>query len=77
MDEVQSAELVNSRLPRHTYLLTYSQADLTKFPTRKGFGKYIKKNILAVAMGKLKSTIRHVLRRNIKMEEFIIMLPRS
>ena len=28
--------------PRRTYLVTYSQADLNKFPTRKSFGKCIK-----------------------------------
>ena len=27
-----------------TYLVTYSLADLTNFPTRKGFGKCIKKH---------------------------------
>ena len=44
MDEFQSTQLVNSRLPRRTYLVTYSQVDLTKLPTRKGFGKCIKKH---------------------------------
>ena len=32
----------NSLLPRRTYLITYSQADLLKFPSREEFGKYIK-----------------------------------
>ena len=53
MDEFQSTQLVNSRLPRRTYLVTYSKADLTKFPTRKGFGKYIKKNFNS-SSGKVK-----------------------
>ena len=44
MDEFQNTQLVNSRLPRRTYLVTYSQADIRKFPTRKGFGKCIKKH---------------------------------
>ena len=44
MDEFQSTQTVNSKPPRHTYLVTYSQADLTKFPTRKGFRKCIKKH---------------------------------
>ena len=44
MDEFQSTQLVNSRLPRRTYLVTYSQANLTKFLTRKEFGKCIKKD---------------------------------
>ena len=44
MDEFQSTQLVNSRLPRRTYLVTYSQANLTKFPTRKEFRKCIKKH---------------------------------
>ena len=44
MDEFQGTQLVNSRLPRRTYLVTYSQANLTKFPTRKEFRKCIKKH---------------------------------
>ena len=44
MDEFQSTQLVNSRLPSRTYLVTYSQADIRKFTTRKGFGKCIKKH---------------------------------
>ena len=44
MDEFQRTQLVNSKLPRRTYLVTYSQANLTKFPTRKEFGKCIKKH---------------------------------
>ena len=44
MDEFQSTYLVNSRLPRHTYLVTYVQAELTKFLIRKGFGKQTKKH---------------------------------
>ena len=42
MDDFQSTQMQNSRLARRTYLVTYSQADLSKFPTRKGFGKCIK-----------------------------------
>ena len=44
MDKFQSTQLVNSSLLRCTYHVTYSQADLTKFPTRKGFGECIKKH---------------------------------
>ena len=44
MDEFQSTQLLNSRLQRCIYLVTYGQVDLTKFPTRKGFGKCIKKH---------------------------------
>ena len=44
MNEFQSTQLLNSSLPRRTYLVTYSQANLTKFPTRKEFGKCIKKH---------------------------------
>ena len=32
----------NSRFPTTAYLITYSQADLLKFPSRKQFGKCIK-----------------------------------
>ena len=44
MDDLFSTSLVNTRLARGTYLLTYSQVDLAKFPTRKEFGKCIKKH---------------------------------
>ena len=44
MDEFQSTHLVNSRLPRRTYLVTYIQAELTSFLIRKGFGKQTKKH---------------------------------
>ena len=37
-----STQMDNSRLPRRTYLITYSQADLLKFPSRKQYGKCIK-----------------------------------
>ena len=42
MNDFQSTQMDNSRLPRRTYLITYSQADLLKFPSRKQFGKCIK-----------------------------------
>ena len=32
------------RMPRRVYLVKYNQADLTEFPTRKGFEKCIKKH---------------------------------
>ena len=41
-DDFQSSQLQNARFPRRTYLVTYSQANLKKFPTRKSFGKCIK-----------------------------------
>ena len=44
IDKFQSTQRVNSRLPRRTYLVLFRRADLTKFPTRKGLGKYIKKH---------------------------------
>ena len=31
-------------MPRRVYLVKYTQADLTEFPTRKGFEKCIKKH---------------------------------
>ena len=43
IDEFQSTQLVNLMLSRCTDLVTYSQADLMKFPSRRGFGQYIKK----------------------------------
>ena len=52
MDEFQSTQLVNVRLPRPTYLVIYSQAYLTKFSTRKGFGK-CKKNHFNSGSGKV------------------------
>ena len=40
-DDFQSEKL-DPRTPRRSYLVTYSQADLVRFPTRKHFGKIIK-----------------------------------
>ena len=45
MDNFQSTPLVNTKLTRRAYLVTYSQADLAKFPTRKKLGKCIKKTL--------------------------------
>ena len=42
--KLQSTQLVDSRLSRRTYFVIYGQADLTKFTTRKGFRKCIKKH---------------------------------
>ena len=41
-DDLESVELSDPRQARRTYLVTYRQADLTKFPTPKSFGKCIK-----------------------------------
>ena len=43
LDNFQTTPLVSRRLVRITYLVTYCQADLAKFPTRKEFDKYNKK----------------------------------
>jgi len=40
-DEFQSERLVDSAVGRRTYLVTYAQADITKFPTRESFGNMI------------------------------------
>ena len=53
MDDFQSTQIGNSRLPRRTYLITYSQADLLKFPSRKEFEKCIK-NHFNKGSGKVK-----------------------
>lgn len=53
LDDFQSNQLTNKRSPRRTYLVTYSQADLTKFPTRKSFGKCMKQAFNA-GTGKVK-----------------------
>ena len=42
MDDFQSTQMDNSWLPRRTYQITYSQADLLEFSSRKQFGKCIK-----------------------------------
>ena len=39
-DEFQSSNL-GSRVARRTYLITHSQANLTKFPTRESFGNCV------------------------------------
>lgn len=36
-------EMSNAKVGRRTYLITYSNADVDKFPTRKGFGEMIQK----------------------------------
>ena len=38
MDDFQKNQITNLRNGRRTYLVTYSQADLKKFPTRESFG---------------------------------------
>ena len=38
MDDFVTSTLTNTRCARRTYLVTYSQADLVKFPDRKSFG---------------------------------------
>ena len=53
MDDFQSTQMDNSRLPRRTYLITYSQADLLKFHSREEFGKCIK-NHFNKGSGKVK-----------------------
>ena len=42
MEYFQSTKTDNSRLPRRTYLITYSQVDLLKFSSWEEFGKSIK-----------------------------------
>ena len=37
-DEFQTSQLQNARLHRRVYLVTYSKANLQKFPTREKFG---------------------------------------
>ena len=44
MDDFQSTQIDNSWLPRRTYLITYSQDDLLKFPSIE-FGKCIKTHL--------------------------------
>ena len=41
MDDFQSKELTNTRSGRRTYIVTYSQVDLNKFPTRQSFGEML------------------------------------
>ena len=41
MDDFQSTQMENPRIGRRTYLVTYSQADVRKFPTRESFGKML------------------------------------
>ena len=43
MDDFQSSQLKNTNVGRRTYLVTYSQADTTKFPTRESFGNMLEK----------------------------------
>lgn len=41
MDDFQKNRIANPRNGRRTYLVTYSQADLKKFPTRQSFGEML------------------------------------
>ena len=53
MDHFQSSQLQNPRNGRRTYLVTYSQADLNKFPTRQSFGQMLETQFNA-GVGKAK-----------------------
>jgi len=46
-DEFQSQRLVDTSVGRRTYLATYAQADLLKFPTRESFGNMIARHFNA------------------------------
>ena len=41
-DNYFQSEKLHARTARQTYLITYSQADLTKVPSRKDFGRLVK-----------------------------------
>ena len=47
MDHFQSTQMENPRIGRRTYLVTYSQADMSKFLTRESFGKMLVKHFNA------------------------------
>ena len=56
MDDFQSTQMDNWRLLRWTYLITYSQADLLKYPSQEEFGKCIKTHF---NKGSLKVKVQH------------------
>ena len=56
MDDFQAKELTNTRNSRRTYLVTYSQADLNKFPTWQSFGKMLEEHFNA---GSGKAKVSH------------------
>ena len=56
MDDFQSKELTNTRNGRRTYLVTYSQVDLNKFPTRQSFGEMLEEQFNA---GSGKAKVSH------------------
>ena len=43
-DEFQEDRVVNTSIGRRTYLVTYAQADMLKFPTRQSFGEMIQRH---------------------------------
>ena len=43
-DDFQGTSLVDPRKGRRTYLVTYSQANTDKFPTRRSFGEMIERH---------------------------------
>lgn len=43
-DEFQSTSMSNPRVGRRTYLVTYSKADINRFPTRESFGTMLVKH---------------------------------
>ena len=56
MDDFQSKELTNTHNGRRTYLVTYSQVDLNKFPTRQSFGEMLEEQFNA---GSGKAKVNH------------------
>ena len=43
-DDFQTTSMVNPRIGRITYLVTYSQAEMDRFPTRESFGTMLVKH---------------------------------
>ena len=74
MSDFQSTQMNNLRFPRRTHLITYSQADLLKFPSQEKFGKCIKTHFNK-GSGKVKvQDWACSLEKKIKMVESLIVL---
>ena len=74
-NDFQGTSLVDPRKGRRTYLVTYSQANTDKFPTRKSFGEMIERHFNGQKKLKQKFSIGHVARKIIKIMVYTIMFP--
>jgi hypothetical protein len=72
---MSETNLQNPRSGRRQYLITYSQADINKFPTRESFGKMLE-NEFNAGTSQVKVSVCHIgpaVRSHMKKMAFIII----